>query len=390
MNKQRFFLFIVSLLFVAPIIVSAQDAALVRFGYFPQGEIQLIASDDWFRFDFDQANANIGDIMFPDLMTRYHLTDVGEQTIEYSQEGGVPFSYPIVLEAGYNYSVITVDPNQPPIVINESIAEDGLEEGENPLIIVSDTTDVFRILDDVSPTPLERTFTSYEGYLQTAASPAGTIIERIDLTSQETLFSLTVPYLPNTTLIINGDSLIPDADGNVTVIPNYSTSLSVADWLAGIQSIENLPFTVANFLSSAESGGFGAAIQECEDYMWLVWTDAAFDALSSANQSYVSGAGAGNVVNDSVLQPATTSPWLLSPTATRGGVPLTFANPFAGAGIPDETFNGIRGNVLMTLSTTGSGVQNVVHIVDLVPVSETGGAPSGISLTYDQAFFTLP
>jgi hypothetical protein len=72
------------------------------------------------------------------------------------------------------------------------------------------------------------------------------------------------------------------------------------------------------------------------------------------------------VVNDSVFQPATTTPYFISPMTTRGGTPLEFGNPFAAsAAAPAE---GLSGMIDFTLTTTGNGVQNVVHVIDTVPV----------------------
>jgi hypothetical protein len=394
MNKQqRFVLLILSVLHICPYIVSAQDSVPVSIGYFPLDREALV---NWFDLPIsvEEEQENINNVLFPNWMTRHYPMAAGAHTLQFIHEGETPVSYEVTFEAGQTYAVILRDIDQPPVVINQTVAEDApLAEGENDLIIVTaanDSSPSFQILDNTSPTPRERMAYEYVGYLRSGISETGAVIQRLDVGTQEVLVSATIPYLPNTTVILNGDTLIQDDAGNPLMTLNFSTSLSVADWLTAVNQMANPPFTFNQFLNSAEVGGFSAALQQCEDYMWTIWTDAAFEQLSSQNQSFVSGAGAGVVVNNSVLPPATTIPWEISPTATRGGTPLTFNNAFDDADLPSESVN-LAGVIVMTLSTTGNDVQNVVHITDLVPVGDTGQAPvSGISLTYDQAFFTLP
>jgi hypothetical protein len=110
--------------------------------------------------------------------------------------------------------------------------------------------------------------------------------------------------------------------------------------------------------------------------MWFPFTDEAYNALNASQQTYVSGAGAGVVMDNSVLQPATTAPWELSPTNTRGGTPLTIANPF-NPGLDLAPAQGaVLANIVMTVATTGNDVQNVIQVITGVPVNENNQAPA--------------
>jgi hypothetical protein len=379
--KQRFILLIMSVALFAPHLVSAQEAPpRAHFIYSPS----LFDDRDFvYNVMFGSTHAPLE----PDIMTKYYAMQSGTQTIEFtypdendSAEGSTS-STEIVLEAGNHYAVIGIGPDQPPIVVNETAAEaeSDLAEGGNVLTIVTSVatgsgtaTNAFKVVDNTSPTPQERVVFEYSGYLQSGIGTNGVVVQHFDPQTQAIIASINIPYFPDTHIIINGDRLV---DLITPVVINYSTSLSTADWLAGINQMENPPFTFNQFINSAVAGGFDAALVECEDYMWMVWTDAAFANQSSSNQTFISGAGAGDILNNSVLEGATTTPWFISPTATRGGTPLFFGDPLAELDSATLTEGAVAGNILMTLSTSGNNVQNVIHITDTVPIGEAIETP---------------
>ena len=375
--KQCFIALILSVFLFAPHIVSAQDdLPRVRFSYSPPS----LFDDRDFVYNFLFGSTEVAAV--PDYTTMYYALPAGGQTIEFTvadeddSAEGSSISSEITLEAGNRYTIISVGLDQPAIVINETVAEaeSGLAEGENALTIVTGNgtpTSAFKVLDNLSPTPRERAVFEYSGYMQSGIGENGVVIQRLDPQTQAIISSVNIPYFPNTSVIINGDRLIDTA---TPLVINYSTSLSTADWLAGINQMANPPFTFNQFINSAVVGGFDAALAECEDYMWLPWTDAAFERQSSANQSFISGAGAGEILNDSVHEGASSTPWLISPTTTRGGTPLFVGDPLAELDSTTATAGSVYGNILMTISTTGNGVQNVIHVTDTVPLGETAQA----------------
>jgi hypothetical protein len=358
----------------APHVVSAQDAPLVRFTVSGTAQID---SDVVYEITFGSSSITA----VQDVMTKYYAMQPGAQIVEFASagEGGSTTSAEVNFEAGNRYALISTGPDQPVIVVNETVAEEesGLAEGENALTIVTTLAAgndaakaAFKILDNATPTPQERVVFEYSGYLQSGIGTNGVVIQRLDPQTQAIMSSVNIPYFPNTSVIVNGDGL---ADATRPMVVNYSTTLSVADWLAGINQMANPPFTFSEFINSAVTGGFDAALAQCEDYMWFVWTDEAFAGQSSDNQSFISGGGAGVILNNSVLEGAITTPWLISPTATRGGTPLFVGDPLAELDSINATpaAGSVTGNILMTLSTSGNNVQNVIHITDTVPLGET-------------------
>jgi hypothetical protein len=366
MKKQRFILLIISVIFFVPHIVSAQDdLPLVRFGYGHYSTNYYNSSEIMF--------SNFETVTEPDMLTKYYAVQSGTHTIEFtpSGENGSTFSSEIALEAGNRYSVIYMGADQPPVTINETAAESELElaEGENALTIVTSLgSAAFKVLDNVSASPRDRQIFEYNGYLQSSIGASGVVVQRLDPQTEAIISSINIPYFPNTNILINGDGL---NDLTTPVVINYSTSLSAADWLAGINGMENPPFTFNQFINSAVAGGFDAALAQCEDYMWFAWIDSAFDSQSSDNQSFISGVGAGTILNNSVHEGATTTPWFISPTTTRGGTPLFVGDPLAELDNATMTAGVVSGNILMTVSTTGNDVQNVIHITDAIPISDT-------------------
>jgi hypothetical protein len=372
--RQCSILLIMSVVLFAPHIVSAQDSLpRAHFMYSPS-----LFDDRDFVYNIMFESSTIA--AQPDIMTKYYVVQSGTQTIEFTisdEDGsaeGSTVSAEINFEAGNHYAVISVGAGQAPIVINETVVEEesGLPDGENALTIISTASETstgdFKVSDNVSPTPQERTVFEYSGYLQSGIGQNGVILQRLDPQTQAVLFSINIPYFPNTDVIVNGDRLM---DATTPVAVNYSTSSSAADWLAGISQMENAPFTFDQFINSAVVGGFDAALAECEDYMWFVWTDAAYGHQSVANQTFISGAGASTVVNNSVLEGAIITPWLISPTQTRGGTPLFVGDPLAELEGDTSSSGSVSGNILMTVSTMGNNVQNVIHITDAVPLAET-------------------
>ena len=367
--KQRFVLLILSALLLASHVVSAQDKPpFVRFN--------SMLDDPAINIKLGSSNINAA----PGIMTHYYAAQPGTQTIELTTSGedGPITSTEVEFEGGNHYAVILTAADQPPIVINETVAEaeSGLAEGENALTIVPSAAGkdkpTFKVLDNLSPTPQERMVYEYDGYLQSAIGKDGVVIQSLDPQTGAVLSSFTIPYFPITDVLVTGGGLV---DPSLPVAINYSTTSSVADWLAGMNQMENPPFTFNQFVKSAAAGGFDGALAQCEDYMWLVWPDAAFESQSSANQTYVSGAGAGTILNNSVHEGAITAPWLISPPATRGDTPLIFGDPLAELDNMPLTEGSISGNILMTVSTTGNGVQNVIHVTDTVPLGEAAQTP---------------
>jgi hypothetical protein len=374
--KQRFILLILSVMLFAPYIVSAQDAPLVRFTYSPS-----LFDDRDFAYNFLFGSNDVS--VEPDIMTMYYPLQAGTQSITFTVSAednsteATTTAIEVALEAGNRYSVIHVGADQPPIVINETVAEaeSELVEGENTLTIVTTSTTpatTFRVMDNTSPTPQERMMFEYSFYLQSGIGENGVIVQHLDSQTQAVIASINIPYFPNTDVVINGDRL---TDILTPVVINYSTTASTADWLAGVNQMTNAPFTFTAFTNSAVVGGFDAALAQCEDYMWFPWIDAAYASQSSANQSYISGMGAGTILNNSVHEGATTTPWLISPTATREGTPLFVGDPLAELESSTTISGSVYGNILMTVSTTGNNVQNVIHITDSVPVGETADTP---------------
>jgi hypothetical protein len=368
--KQCFIVLMLSVALFAPHIVSAQDdIPRVRFSYSPPS----LFDDRDFAYNFLFGSSEVA--VVPDYTTMYYAVPAGGQTIEFTaSDEASSFSTEISLEAGNRYTVISVGADQPVIVVNETVAEAELAEVENTLTIVtpSATATTFKVLDNLSPTPRERVLFEYSGYLQSGIGENGVVIQRLDPQTQAVISSVNIPYFPNTDVLINGERL---NDTATPLVINYSTSLSTADWLAGINQMTNPPFTFNEFINSAVVGGFDAALAECADYMWFPWTDGAFAQQSSDNQSFISGAGAAEILNDSVHEGASTTPWLMSPTNTRGGTALFFGAPLAELDSTTPTAGSLSGNILMTISTTGNGVQNVIHITDAVPSGETAQTP---------------
>jgi hypothetical protein len=150
-------------------------------------------------------------------------------------------------------------------------------------------------------------------------------------------------------------------------IISYSTNQTVLTWLQMQNEGTDSPFTFNNFHATATTGGFAAALVDCPDYMWLLWTDEAYDALTAEQQASVSR-DASAVMDRSVLTQSLTAPWLLAPdSTTRGGTPIEFLNPFSTEAVPAAGDDILVGTVNLTLSTTGGGVQNVIQVIDAVP-----------------------
>jgi hypothetical protein len=378
--------------------VSAQGTgtALVRFGNFSNSEDQVELY--W--------QSLLRDVNFaPNVMTPYMPAEAGEQTFSFAPLGEgatediIPATETVVIQEGHTYTVVVTSLESPPYIVDETglDGEAPLAEGENRLIIVTQAaTDdgaaaaSFKIADNTSPTPTDRPMFEYNYYVASTIGTNGVVVERLDPQTQEPTYRLNIPYLPNTNVIINGDwTGVPDEDGEgVPLILNLSTDLSVADWLAQVNQMPNPPFTFNHFVETATTGGFYAALQQCENYMWNVWTDAAFGSLTPDQQAAVSsGMGAAAVMDNSVLQPATTTPWAISPTTTRGGTPLIYFNPFVPEANPEPV---AVGNVLLSITTTGNDVQNVINIVDVLPVGDSDVTPSGINYRFhsdiDEAF----
>jgi hypothetical protein len=375
--KQRFILLILSVMLFAPQIVSAQDAPLARFTYSPPS----LFDDRDFAYNFLFGSNDVS--VEPDVMTAYYTLQSGTQTItltvsdEDNSAEDITASMDVTLDAGNRYSVIYVGADQPPIVINETVAEaeSQLAEGENTLTIVTASATratTFKVMDNTSPAPRDRAMFEYSYYLQSGIGENGVIVQRLDPQTQAVTASLNIPYFPNTDVLINGDRLMAIV---TPVVMNYSTTSSAADWLAGVNQMPNPPFTFTEFTNSAVTGGFDAALAQCEDYMWFAWIDSAFAGQSSAHQPYISGMGAGTILNNSVREGATTTPWLISPTETREGTPLFVSDPLAELDSSTPAGGSVYGNILMTISTTGNNVQNVIHITDAVPVSEVADRP---------------
>jgi hypothetical protein len=310
----------------------------------------------------------------PDIMTAYYTGQSGTQSITLTMSDDddstedITSSMEVTLDAGSRYSVVHVGADQPPVVINETDSE--LAEGENTLTIVTASATpatTFKVLDNASPAPQDRVMFEYSYYLQSGIGENGVIVQRLDPQTQTVTASINIPYFPNTNVLINGDRLM---DSVTPVVMNYSTTSSTADWLAGVNQMTNPPFTFTEFTNAAVTGGFDAALAQCEDYMWFAWIDGGFASQSPANQAYISGMGAGTILNNSVREGATTTPWFISPTETRGGTPLFVSDPLAEMERSTLTPGSVYGNILMTISTTGNNVQNVIHITDAVPVSE--------------------
>ena len=370
MTARRFVSLLVFLLLSFPQIVSAGNTTLARVFLSPtQDQIAQLP----------QPNRSLNVLLnnvptFPnaaaDIATAYAPVEPGTQSMELvSGTDSTPLATDeVTFEPGMMYTVVKAGLDQPAIVINDTASAAALSPNLNVniLTIVSSAPDItqrFKIGENGSPLPPDR-ISQQSGYAQIAFT-GNLMLEGIGKSNDTLAFN--VFNLPNTSAIFSD----VEPDTNVPLLVSYSTNMSVADWLEAVNQMTNPPFTFSQFLDSARAGGFAAALTRCEDYMWQVWTDAAFLTLPPDQQSLVSGSGAGTVVNNGVLNPATTAPWAISPTKTRGGTPLDYRSPFL-ALVEDSapSPNAVTGNILMTISTTGSGVQNVINVVDQVPVSQ--------------------
>jgi|GEM_PF-3229683 hypothetical protein len=394
---------------------SAQAVALVSFGVFITEPLEVDISTS--------AGVNYPN-MPPNITTSYAAIPAGDLTIDYAASDasapleGAALTDTVTLEGGHQYLVIKTGFDEPVLVIDETQLNEEfpLPEGYNALIVVTElaTDDGAASSTGAAAAHLRlmAPVGEFFGRLRYAAPAAQDLTVRVSgyfrfgvqygdsdtsVPSQRyadefetnglNYDEVVAASLPNTNMVINGNAAVA---GQFVPI-NYSTDLPVADWLAQFNRITDAPFTFNQFNNSAATGGFAAALQQCEDYMWNAWTDDAFAALAAALQEYVSGnAGAGTVVNNSVLQPATTTAQNISPTTTRGGIPLNYTAQSAqvsagGTTLPTATHSGtpdeVIGNIILSISTTGSGVQNVINVVDSVPVSESG-TPTSIDYQY--------
>jgi hypothetical protein len=370
-----------SVVLLAPLVVSvasAQDltvnlSGIIRFGSF------LDETTEISEVDLQFSNG----LEYPELpnntTTGFFALDPGNNGVTFLNaiDGSELANLDFEVEAGNTniYSIIYTGGDTPITVINETVvAEDaGLAVDENLLTILSRSPSArFWVYSNESLTP-QRVVTPYEYFAQSSIGTGGVTVE---YTNPETgiVSQAVIPYFPNTDVIINGDAM---ANPNAPFVINYSTSSSVAQWLTNTSAMPNTPFAFSNFLNAATVGGFRGALDQCEDYMWFPFTDASFNALNASQQTYVSGAGAGVVMDNSVLQPATTAPWNLSPTTTRGGTPLTISGyiPLP-EGDEDVPQGALTANIILTVSTTGNDVQNVIHVVTGAPVNENNQAPA--------------
>ncbi|GIK65190.1 MAG: hypothetical protein BroJett018_29840 [Chloroflexota bacterium] len=348
---------------------SAQDApSMFRMGYVGDNitldSLRLI--DGAQSYDFGAHPAN--------LMTDYVSVNPGEVRIEYVVTGE-SLSDSLIVEAGQQYSFIKTAFDQPPLVINETQLRTELNAAPSDAItlLVGDRAviDSFELRhEDGSTTGLDALnpvhHDGYSAYLQDTLTLGNLTVNagvRLDASEDAATHDFEMFNLPATNVLVNVAA---------PSVVSYSTLLTVADWLDALNQGPEPSFTFTQFLNTATIGGFAPALVDCQDYMWLVWTDEAFNALTPEQQAAVSGASAAQVMDSSVLTQSLTAPWLLPPNSTtRGGLPIEFANPFSAdsASIPagDDT---LSGNVHVTISTTGGGVQNVIHVIDTVPFGE--------------------
>jgi hypothetical protein len=359
-------LVIFSLVAVSVGFAQGSGTALVRFGNFTNTEDQV---------ELYWQGLLLDGVLSSNIMTAYMPAEVGEQTVTFAPIEGttediLPAADTVTIQEGHTYAIVLTGANSTPMIIDETGMDEEIQraEGDNRLIIVTQAgADTFRITDfqDDSSDALPLVDMNLNGLVATFNHDLK--IEVIDAQTQQPMNSIRVPFLPSTNVILNGDVLL---NGEIPPL-NFSTHLSVAELLSRVSQMPNPPFTVNHFLETANSGGFYAALEQCENYMWNVFTDEAFDTLTPEQQSYVRGAGAATVMDSSVLQQATTTPWAISPTTTRGGTPLIYNPPIqvtANTTLTAPEDNIVTGNILMTLSTTGNDVQNVIHFTDRVPV----------------------
>lgn len=349
----------------------AQDApSTFRMGYLGDvitlDSLQLINGDKSYDFRAHPAN----------LMTDYVSVNPGEVQIEYGVAvTGESLSDSLIVEAGQQYTFIKTAFDLPPLVINETQLRTELNAAPSDAItlLVGDRAviDSFVLrLEDGSTTGLDALnpvhHDGYSAYLQDILAPGSLTINagvKVDASEDAATQDFEMFNLPATNVLVNVAA---------PSVVSYSTLLTVADWLDALNQGPDPSLNFTQFLNTATTGGFAPALVDCQDYMWLIWTDEAFNALTPEQQAAVSGASAAQVMDSSVLTQSLTAPWLLPPdSTTRGGLPIEFANPFSAdtdaAPAGDDT---LSGNVQLTISTTGGGVQNVIHVVDTVPFGE--------------------
>ncbi len=395
-------LLVVSFALVSVSSVSAQSGfALVRFGVYTDPSDVLITdttSNEFFlatnpnpvNQDVVNADAEYATLVY-DLVTKYGQFAPSELEFTISDApsgGGNTSTETVTVEAGNVYTIIKHGINSPAIVINETVLEEEspLGDGENSVTVITRTADGaggsessfrFTLADNDTPTPLQRF--EFSGYFR-AAVGVPVRLERLDPATGSPIAGIVIPYLPSTNVIINGDALGSD----LASAAQFSTPLTVLAWLQGINNMANPPFTFNNFINTATTGGFAGALEQCQNYMWNVFTDEAYEALDSAVRDQIVGRNTSLVMDASVLQPATSAPWLLGQTRTRGGTPVTYANPFAASTgsvtAAHSTPIGVNGDILLTISTTGNAVQNIINLVNVVPFA-SDGLPGAIFYT---------
>jgi hypothetical protein len=394
MNTRRVrWLFLLSLIVFTP-VVSAQitvTGANVRFGNFSAASPVSVITDDAVRYTGVPR----------DILTPYLNLPGGEHTVSFQPDGG-PVSSPTTLSVadGEVMTVIWSGIDQGITVINETAQDESVTDvafskvlAIQNILTPPGTTFSFRDVADGEAAPFNEAprlttqpvFDEAE-YLAAFGDDWRTIeYGRSTLDSPGVEYSFPLHVLPHTDVTFNAD---------VPTFVNYATDLSVMEWLTTLNQTVGAPFTFNNFLSVAETGGFSGALVQCENYMWFVWTDVAFNLLPLETQTYVqSAAGAGTVLNNSVLELPSTTPWLNSPTVTRGGTLLRFELPLRASTAVDvltpTPFPGVALNIALTLTTRGNGVRNVIHVVDNVPASPNERL-YGISLNYRDAINIPP
>lgn len=380
--NRRSFIFGFALIFLTSFSPThAQDgASIIRISYsgttITTDSIRLINTSQSYDFLAHPAN----------LMTDYVPVNAGELQIEYVVAGtGETLSDSLVVEAGQQYSLIKTSFDLPPLVINETQLRTDLNAAPTDAVVTiigeRSVIDTFELqaedgstltLDDLNPVHHD----GYSAYLQDPL-----IVSSITFTAKTEVDGATQDFqvvnLPATNVMFNAAAPTPIS---------YSTNLTVADWLDALNNKSEPVLTFTEFLNTATIGGFAPALVDCQDYMWLIWTDEAYNALTPEQQAAVSGAAAAQVMDRSVLTQSLTAPWLLPPNSTtRGGLPIEFTNPFATGSAVAPTPTGsdtLSGNIQVTISTTGGGVQNVIQVIDTVPTTGPRQFRLGPRLTF--------
>jgi hypothetical protein len=367
MKTQSILFGLIFILLISPCTIHAQDTALIRLGYYGSLVNAMILISPSESYDFGSHP--------PGLLTDYVAVPAGEIQVDFLAAGeSVSITETVVIEEGQQYIFVKTGYDDIPLLINETQIRQDLNAAATDSIITIvgrppaiEGYGVRYSTDDPAFSTrfaLQR-YEGYAAYLQDTSTVNGLVDAAVtyensggEAIDQEFQFY----KLPATNVFFNAEA---------PSIISYSTNGSVLDWLQAQNAGVDSPFTFNNFHATATTGGFAAALVDCPDYMWLLWTDIAYDALTPEQQNAVSGRDASSVMDRSVLTQSLTAPWLLAPNSTtRGGTPIEFLNPFSTDAVAAPADDTLVGNVNLTISTTGSGVQNVIQVIDSVPFQE--------------------